>query len=60
MKTYEELYKEWSGEDYFFNSCREVHDSAEMIAFAEYCVTQKKDENKLTEKTFINEIITKK
>jgi len=34
----DELYKEWSGEYHTTNSNKKVHDSAECIDFAEYCL----------------------
>lgn len=32
----EKLYKEWCGEDRHLNDCHPVHDSSEVIEFAEY------------------------
>lgn len=34
----EKLYKEWCGEDRHLNDCHPVHDSSEVIEFAEYCL----------------------
>jgi len=36
MKTVEDYYEEYTGDHHLFNSCKNVHDSAEMCAFAEY------------------------
>jgi hypothetical protein len=36
MKHIDEYYKDWSGEHHTINSNRKVHDSSEVIDFAEY------------------------
>lgn len=36
MKTDEEIYKEWSGVEPVYNSCKSIHDSIEAIEFAKY------------------------
>lgn len=37
---YEKMYKDWSGVSHVDNSCQGVHDSAEAIDFAHYCVNE--------------------
>lgn len=44
MKNINELYLEWSGKHHTINSGIAVHDSAEAMNFAEYCLRESKPE----------------
>jgi len=37
---YDRMYKDWNGDHHTANSCHPVHDSAEAIDFAQYCVKE--------------------
>jgi len=37
---FDKMYKDWSGGDHITNSCHPVHDSAEAIDFARFCVKE--------------------
>ena len=46
MSNIDELYKEWSGVHHTVNSCKLIHDSAEVCDFAEYYYKNKKMDHK--------------